>query len=121
MMKTTSIDADKLEFEDADVPLELKDDVEDAKVSAEGKLKAVFNDEQRATKERKAKMKKNPKPLKLSLKPKTFHHFKTKDYIVFRCNLCEKEMNHAKKDDDGNFEPYALCQHVVFKGLYAEN
>ncbi len=133
-MKSTSIDADKFELENANVPLELHDSESELEntartevESAEGKLKAVFDDEQNAKRERKKKMKKNPKPLKLSMAKtkedvmtKSPHKFKTNDYIVFRCNLCERNMTHAKKDDHGNFYPYQLCQHIVFKGLYAE-
>jgi len=136
-MKNTpnsSIDVDTFELEDAKVPLELHDnetELEDTArtevESAEGKLKAVFDDEQEAKKARKKKMKEKPKPLKLNMTKtketimtKSPHKFKTKDYIVFRCNLCERDMTHTKKDDVGNFYPYQLCQHIVFKGLYAE-
>jgi len=109
-IKSTSIDVDKVEFDD--VPLELEDD------DAEKAVEKVFNEEADRIKERKSRMKQKPPALKL--RNKQLRTFKAKDYIIMRCNICEKDMTTARKDDDGNFEPRALCQHLVFKGLIAE-
>lgn len=61
-----------------------------------------------------------PEPLNIDVPIQKLHSFKTNDYITFRCNLCNAEVTHAKKDDDNQFVPWALCQHVIFKGLVAE-
>ena len=72
-------------------------------------------------KELQEKVKEQPEPLQLKNPPvMKLHHFKTNDYIIFRCNLCEAEVTHARKDEDGQFTPWALCQHIIFKGLVAE-
>jgi len=109
-IKSTSIDVDKVEFDD--VPLELKDD------EAEQAVEKVFSEEADRIKERKTRMKEKAPALKL--RNKKLHGFQPKDYIILRCNICEQDMTTARKDDDGNFVPRALCQHLVFKGLIAE-
>ena len=109
---------DKIEFED-DAPLELSDDVSiDDTITPDEVFASKVNfevDKAVAKETRKTKMKDKPKPLRLTVgHPKKF---KQKDFITIRCNICDKDMQHAKQDDDGHFEPYALCQHVVFKGV----
>lgn len=39
--------------------------------------------------------------------------------IKFYCMICEKEYKHEKRDDNGNLQPYAICQHLVYKGVYS--
>lgn len=113
-----------IEFED-DAPLELTgsnelEAVSRDEVNPSEKLEQVFTAETKQKEERKERMKKTPKPLKLMKKPKTPRKFHDKDYITIRCNLCEMDYTHAKKDDEGNFIPFALCQHVIFQGVHAE-
>lgn len=108
---------DKIEFED-DAPLELTSD-SDLEVVSKDEVKPskveIEVDKAIAKQTRKDRMKEKPEPLKLKVgKPKKF---KAKDFITIRCNLCDKDMQHAKQDDDGHFVPFALCQHVVFKGV----
>ncbi len=126
-MKETSINVDTVEFDN--VPIELTDsesELDNAsktevepEQTAEEKVDSVFKEEAAGKKKRKERMKENPPALKLR-NPKKLHGFAAKDYIIMRCNICEKDMTTARKDDDGNFEPRALCQHLVFKGLIAE-
>jgi len=111
---------DKIEFED-DAPIELTEDTVFDSVSEKNSTKLVAELEAETDKEkRRERMKKNPPPLKLTRKAKSPRKFKASDYIVIHCNLCEIDIQHAKKDDEGNFMPFALCQHVIFKGAVIE-
>lgn len=115
---------ERYEFED-DAPLELHADdqlekVSEIELNASSKLDQVFTDKTKEKDKRTARIKENPKPLKLRKKARPLRKFKDKDYITIRCNLCEMDYTHAKKDDEGNFMPFALCQHVVFKGASIE-
>jgi hypothetical protein len=115
---------DKIEFED-EAPLELTgedelDEVSRTELNASSKLTQVFEADTKQKDERAARMKQTPKPLRLHKKAKTQRKFHDKDYITIRCNLCEMDYTHAKKDDEGNFIQFALCQHVVFKGMDVE-
>jgi len=100
------MEVEKVEFEH-DAPKELL--IEDEPTVNE-QLNNAFNE----------KPKKEHKPLKLIKKQKDPRKFKAKDYIEIFCVICEKKLIHAKKDNEGNFYPYALCQHVIFKGVHAE-
>ena len=106
----------KIEFED-DAPLELRDAEDPVSKIEEAFAEDKAKDE---IQKRRQRMQEKPPPLKLAKKPRQTHRFKNKDYIILRCNICERDMQTARKDDDGNFEPVALCQHVVFKGVIAE-
>lgn len=113
------------DYFEEDAPLELTGDgeleeVSRTEITALSKLTEVFTTEQQEKDERKARMKETPKPLRLTKKPKKLRKFQDKDYIIIHCNLCDNDYQHAKKDDEGNFIPYALCQHVVFKGAVIE-
>ncbi len=110
----------RYEFEE-EAPLELHGEdqleaVSKTEVDATTKLDNVFQkDEQKS--ERKERMKKTPKPLKLSKRTPKQKVFKNTDTVSFRCTVCDKDYTHAKKDDDGHFMPFALCQHVIFQGV----
>lgn len=111
-------------FED-DVPLELVgegelEEVSRTELTASDKITEVFAEEQRQKDKRKARMKETPKPLRLTKKVKKPRKFGPKDYITIHCNLCDNDFQHAKKDDEGNFIPYAICQHIVFQGAVIE-
>jgi hypothetical protein len=113
-----------IEFED-EAPLELAgegdlEEVSRTELTASAKITEVFNAEQKEKDKRKARMKETPKPLRLTKKVKKSRKFHDKDYITIHCNLCEIDYQHAKKDDEGNFMPFALCQHVVFQGANIE-
>ncbi len=120
---------DKIEFEH-DAPLELPSESELEKVSQDEvdspskTLDQVFKDKQTIKDERNKKIKEKKPGLKLRKeKPKVKkmkEDYKPKDYIAVECQLCQHEYTHAKKDDKGAFIPYALCQHVVFKGVFIE-
>jgi hypothetical protein len=115
---------ERYEFED-DAPLELRGDdqleeVSETELNALNKLDQVFTNETKQKDKRAARKKETPTPLKLRKKARPLRKFKDKDYITIRCNLCEMDYTHAKKDDEGNFMPFALCQHVVFKGASIE-
>ena len=99
----------KIEFED-DAPLEYRE------TSAEESLDAAF----KSVTEKIPVERKVSTPLKLLKKPKTLHSFKNKDYIILRCAICQMDFQTARKDEQGNFEPVALCQHVILKGVIAE-
>lgn len=103
----------KMEFEN-DAPLEYRE------ISPLEKLEKVFEKEKQIVQERKDRMKQNPPALKLNKAPKKIHRFKAKDYIALRCQICQMDFTTARKDEEGNFEPRALCQHVVLKGVVAE-
>jgi hypothetical protein len=112
------------EFED-DAPLELTgtdelEEVSRTEISASERLTKVFEDDTKAKDERAARIHEKPEPLRLHKKAKKPRKFHDKDYITIRCMLCEMDYTHAKKDDEGNFIPFALCQHVVFKGATIE-
>lgn len=108
-------------FED-DAPIELTetDILEEPVTSASAKLDQVLVQESLEKEKRLARIKEKPPALKLTKKQKPSRKFKDKDYIIIHCNLCDNDYQHAKKDDEGNFEPFALCQHVVFKGAVIE-
>lgn len=101
-----------------DVPMELRDEVIENETSevVKERLKNM------SVEELQERVKEDAPSLKLKVsKPNKIHRFKKNDYITFRCNVCEIEVTHNRKDDDGSFEPWQLCQHVVFKGLVAED
>lgn len=110
---------DKIEFED-DAPLEL---------ISSSELESKYKDEMGLDREikkigeqkvRNEKIKENPPALKLRKKITSLQEQNPKDYILLYCNLCQHEFQHAKKNDKGAFEPYAICQHIVFKGVVIE-
>lgn len=106
---------DQYQFDDV-ISGELKDTESDSKTSE------VVKQRLKEKSELQERVKDDPKPLELKVqKPRKIHFFKKNDYITFRCNVCEVEETHSKKDDDGNFMPWQLCPHVVFKGLVAED
>lgn len=118
--------SDKIEFED-DAPLELTSDSELEQVSKDEvsnpskTLDKIFEKEKMVKEIRNAKVKQKKPALKLHKKVRTMKEkYKPKDYIVVECQICQREYTHAKKDDNGAFEPYALCQHIIFKGVVIE-
>jgi len=118
--------SDRIEFED-DAPLELVDsgeleEVSRIEVSNPSKdLDKIFLHDKVVKESRNAKVK-EPRPgLKLHKKTATMKEkHKPNEYIAVECQLCQHEYTHAKKDDNGAFIPFALCQHIVFKGLFVE-
>jgi len=114
-MRKTSINIDDFQGFEDEAPIELK---ESSELTAEEKVETIFQEEDLAKAKRKARMKEKPEGIKLRNKQK--RTFKPKDYIVMHCNICEIDMQTARKDDAGNFEPRALCQHLVFKELVIE-
>jgi len=118
-MKTMNESSEKIEFED-DAPLELTDS-ESFVDQGSKSLSEIDNalKKKNDQKEKIKRMKEKPPALNLrisgKLKPQN-----PKDYIVVHCNLCEHDFQHAKKDDSGALMPYALCQHIVFKGVIVE-
>jgi hypothetical protein len=117
---------DRIEFED-DAPLELTSDSELEQVSRDEvsspskKLDEIFEKDNRSKAARDAKVK-EPKPaLKLRNKNRKMkENHEPKEYIAVECQLCQREYTHAKKDDNGAYLPFALCQHVIFKGVFLE-
>jgi hypothetical protein len=124
-----TMSSDRIEFED-DAPLELVDSgeleqVSKDEVSAPSKsLDQVFEKEKSTKKERNRKVKEKKPALKIKRKAPTMKKMKEdygpKDYIVVECQICQNEYTHAKKDEQGAFIPFALCQHIVFKGVVIE-
>lgn len=113
-----------VEFED-DAPLELKDSSSDTTESYRStgpseSLEKVIQSEKQRISDRNAKIKETPKPLRITKQKIMKENYQPKDYIAVECQICEREYTHAKKDDKGAFEPYALCQHIVFKGIVVE-
>jgi len=109
---------EQYQMDDVLISGELKDD-KDIESETSEIVKERLKDEKAKLQER---VKDDPKPLELKVQKVTkLHFFKKNDYITFRCNVCEVEETHSKKDDDGNFKPWQLCPHVVFKGLVAED
>jgi len=94
---------------------ELKDENTDTETSE------VVKQRLKEKEELQERVKDDPPKLDLTVHVNKLHRFKQNDYITFRCNVCEVEVTTAKKDDEGNFMPWQLCQHVVFKGLVAED
>lgn len=113
---------DYIEFED-DAPLELTSDANvDEVETTSNKLDQIFEKEKQTKKIRDAKVKQKPEPLKLRKKmTKMKQNYKPKEYIAVECQICQREYTHAKKDENGSFEPYALCQHILFKGVFDES
>lgn len=110
---------DYIEFED-DAPLELTSDanVEPSQETPD-QLDQIFEKEKQHKKNRDAKVKQKPEPLKLKKKMKKMKEkYEPKEYIAVECQICQREYTHAKKDENGSFEPYALCQHILFKGVF---
>jgi len=117
--------SDRIEFED-DAPLELtssdelepvsKDEVNNTSEAVE----KIFTEEKVVKAARNKKLKQKKPGLKLQAKKMKKDKYKPKDYIAVRCQLCDAEYTHAKKDDNGAFIPFALCQHVIFKGVFVE-
>jgi hypothetical protein len=112
-----------VEFED-DAPLELKESSSDTiatdNFSTTGpseSLEKVIQSEKQRISDRNAKIKETPVPLRITKKKIMKTNYQPKDYIAVACAICEREFTHAKKDDNGAFVPYALCQHIVFKGI----
>ena len=116
--------SERIEFED-DAPIELRDvgeleEVSQTEISQEsGEIDKALK-KNAMKKERDAKIKQKPPALNLHVRPENLKKQKPKDYIVVRCNICEHDFQHAKKDDNGALMPYALCQHIVFKGVVLE-
>lgn len=113
---------DKIEFED-DAPLELTRDnqlegVSRDEVGPSEEVNKIFA-ERKETKDKRDELVKGKKPaLKLRTgQDKMKGKYKPKDYIVVECFLCQHEYTSARKDDNGAFEPIALCQHVAFRGV----
>ena len=110
---------DRIEFEN-DAPLELVDSDSFEKTSGIDAVEKVFSDKTAKTKERNAKIKEKSPALNLRVRNPKLQEQKPKDYIMVHCNLCEHDFQHAKKDDNGAFMPYAICQHIVFLGVVVE-
>lgn len=120
---------ERIEFEH-DAPLELSSDselepVSQDEVNAPSKsLDQVFEKEKSIKNKRNRKVKEKKPALKIKKKAPTVKKMKEnygpKDYIVVECQLCQNEYTHAKKDENGAFIPFALCQHVIFKGVVIE-
>jgi hypothetical protein len=80
-----------------------------------------FSAMKRNKKTRNQMIKEKPEPLKLRNKNRKLkENHEPKEYIAVECQLCQREYTHAKKDDNGAYIPFALCQHVIFKGVFIE-
>jgi hypothetical protein len=121
MILSNNVTDHPVEFED-DAPLELKESSPDVVSEDESNkpskaLDQVFEKDQAKKDVRNAKIKETPEPLRITKKRIMKKDYQPKDYIAVQCHICEREYTHAKKEEDGSFTPYALCQHIAFKGI----
>lgn len=42
----------------------------------------------------------------------------TKGNLIVFCTICEQEYRHERRDKNGDLTPFALCQHIVYRGMY---